>query len=133
MSSASFRQLTQINGLKVGFYIGEFITPGIGQIIHAAGCEFAMLDMEHSGFGYETVKSTLRCLHDAGVASILRPPSQAYHHVARACDGRMVCLPTQLHATTSGVRCWPKKVYAVNAPDSQPLIASPSVAPASPR
>lgn len=97
MSSASFRQLTQIKGLKVGFYIGEFMTPGIGQIIHAAGCEFAMLDMEHSGFGYETVKRTLRYLHDAGVASILRPPSQAYHHVARACDvGAQGVMPPML-------------------------------------
>ena len=56
-----------------------------------------MVDMEHSGFSYETVKTTLRYLHDAGVASILRPPSQAYHHVARACDvGAQGVMPPML-------------------------------------
>ena len=97
MSTVSFRQLTQSKGLKVGFYIGELMSPGMGQIIRGTGCEFAMLDMEHSGFGYETVKSTLRSLHDAGIASILRPPSQAYHHVARACDvGAQGVMPPML-------------------------------------
>ena len=51
---ASFRDMTTTKVLKVGTYIGEFATPGIGQILKSAGCEFVFLDMEHSGFSFET-------------------------------------------------------------------------------
>jgi 2-keto-3-deoxy-L-rhamnonate aldolase RhmA len=83
---ASFAELLASKRLKVGTYIGEFATPGIGQLLKVAGCDFAFVDMEHSGFGFETTKSLLRHLHDAGIATLLRPPSKADHHIARACD-----------------------------------------------
>ena len=82
----TFAELCTTKRLKVGTYIGEFATPGIGQMLKAAGCEFAFVDMEHSGFGFETVKTLLRHLHDAGIATVVRPPSKAGHHIARACD-----------------------------------------------
>ncbi len=90
-----FRQLTRTEGLKVGTYLGEFATSGIGQIMRSAGCEFVFVDMEHSGFSFETAKSVLRNLHDAGLATLLRPPSQENHHIARACDigAQGVCPP----------------------------------------
>jgi 2-dehydro-3-deoxyglucarate aldolase/4-hydroxy-2-oxoheptanedioate aldolase len=72
--------------LKVGHFIVEFATPGIGQIIKAAGCDFALLDTEHSGFGYETMKSMLRYMQAAELPAIVRVPSKAYHHIARAAD-----------------------------------------------
>ncbi len=86
MSAPSFRRLLNSKELSVGIFIGEFTTPGIGHIIKAAGCDFAFVDMEHVALGYETVKRTLRNLHDAGIASLVRPPSKKYHHIARACD-----------------------------------------------
>jgi 2-keto-3-deoxy-L-rhamnonate aldolase RhmA len=51
--------------------------------------------MEHSGFTFETAKAVLHSLHDAGIATLLRPPSHAYHHIARACDvgGQGICPP----------------------------------------
>lgn len=97
MSKPSFQKLTKNRNLKVGTFIAEFATPAIGQIIKNAGCNFAMVDMEHTGFGFETVKSTLRFLHDAGVASLVRPPSKEYHHIARACDmGAQGLMPPML-------------------------------------
>ena len=86
MSSPSFQELTRRPGLKVGTYFGEFAGPAVGRLASAAGCDFVMVDMEHSGFTFETVKAMLRNLHDAGCASLVRPPSKARHHVARACD-----------------------------------------------
>ena len=83
---ATFAELLATKRLKVGTYIGEFASPGIGQMLKVAGCEFAFVDMEHSGFSFETVKSLLRHLHDAGIATLLRPPSKNDHHIARACD-----------------------------------------------
>ena len=55
-------------------------------ILKAAGCDFALFDLEHSGFGFETVKSAIRYFEAAGVAPIVRVPSKEYHHIARACD-----------------------------------------------
>jgi 2-keto-3-deoxy-L-rhamnonate aldolase RhmA len=86
MAKATFQELARGRGLHVGVFLGEFATPGIGQILAGAGCEFAFVDMEHTGFGYETVKQVLRGLHDAGLASVVRPPSQHYHDIARALD-----------------------------------------------
>lgn len=90
-----FRDLTRNRDLCLGTYVGEFATPGIGAILKGAGCDFAFLDMEHSGFSFETAKAVLRSLQDAGLATVLRPPSDAIHHISRACDvgAQGICPP----------------------------------------
>lgn len=94
---ATFRELLATKNLKLGTYIGEFATPGIGQMMKAAGCEFAFVDMEHSGFGFETTKTLIRHLHDVGIASLVRPPSKANHHIGRTCDiGAQGIIPPML-------------------------------------
>ena len=103
---ASFKELTHTRKLKLGTYIGEFATPGIGQILKSASCEYAFVDMEHSGFGFETVKAVLRTLHDAGIASLVRPPSKEYHHLARACDvGAQGIIPPMLGTPREAKAC----------------------------
>jgi 2-keto-3-deoxy-L-rhamnonate aldolase RhmA len=72
--------------LKLGHFIVEFVSPGIGHIVKAAGMDFVLLDMEHSGFSFETIKSAIRYFEAARVAVIVRVPSQDYHFLARACD-----------------------------------------------
>lgn len=81
-----FAEMIRAPGLKLGTYIGEFAGPGWGALLKSAGCDFAFVDMEHSGFSFETVKALLRSLQDAGIATVLRPPSDATHHISRACD-----------------------------------------------
>ncbi len=78
--------MTRERSLKLGHFIVEFATPGIGHILKSAGCDFALLDLEHSGFGFETVKGAIRYFEAGGVAPIVRAPSKDYHHIARACD-----------------------------------------------
>ncbi len=82
----SFKDLVANKGLKVGHYVGEFTTPGIGYILREAGCDFAWLDMEHSGNSFETVHRCLRYFEAAGLPSMVRIPSGTYDHVARALD-----------------------------------------------
>jgi 2-keto-3-deoxy-L-rhamnonate aldolase RhmA len=72
--------------LKLGHFVVEFATPGIGHILKNAGCEFVLLDMEHSGFSFETVKSVVRYCEAARLPAIVRVPSKAYNHLARAAD-----------------------------------------------
>ena len=83
---SALKEMTRSRELKLGHFIVEFATPGIGHILKSAGCEFALFDLEHSGFGFETVKSAIRYLEAGQVPPIVRVPSKEYHHIARACD-----------------------------------------------
>ena len=86
MPRNTLKTMARNKKIKLGHFIVEFATPGIGHIMKAAGCEFALFDLEHSGFGFETVKSAIRYFEAADVAPIVRVPSKEYHHIARACD-----------------------------------------------
>ena len=86
MAAPGLKDMASSRELKLGHFIVEFATPGIGQILEAAGCDFALLDCEHSGFGFETVKSVLRYMQAADLPTIVRVPSKEYHHIARAAD-----------------------------------------------
>ena len=86
MAAPGLKEMAQSRDLKVGHFIVEFATPGIGQILKSAGCDFALFDCEHSGFGFETIKSVLRYMQSADLPTIVRVPSKEYHHIARAAD-----------------------------------------------
>jgi 2-keto-3-deoxy-L-rhamnonate aldolase RhmA len=64
----------------------EFFTPGLAPVLAAAGAEFVLLDMEHSGAGIETMKSQIAYAHGAGIVPMVRVPGQAYHLVAPVLD-----------------------------------------------
>jgi 2-keto-3-deoxy-L-rhamnonate aldolase RhmA len=80
------KEMTRTGEAKLGHFIVEFATPGIGHIVKSAGCDFVLFDLEHSGFGFETVKSAMRYFEAAQLPAIVRVPSKEYHHIARACD-----------------------------------------------
>jgi 2-keto-3-deoxy-L-rhamnonate aldolase RhmA len=86
MESVSLKQMARSKKVKLGHFIVEFATPGIGHIVKSAGGEFVLFDLEHSGFSFETVKSAIRYFEAAGIAVICRVPSKNYDHIARACD-----------------------------------------------
>jgi len=86
MAEPNLKRLIRSKGLKVSHSIFEFDSPGIGQIIASANVDFAFLDMEHSGFGISDAKRIIASLHGAGLAVLVRPPSDAYHHIARVLD-----------------------------------------------
>ncbi len=86
MSDTPLKDMTRHRGLKAGHFIFEFDTPGIGHILKNAGCEYAVFDTEHSGFGIEATKRVLRYLQAADLPTIVRVPSKDYKDIARACD-----------------------------------------------
>ena len=86
MTSGVLRELVTSGSVAVGSAVMEFDTPGIGHILAAAGCDFVFLDTEHSGWGVETVKRTLRYFEAAGLPTIVRPPSKSPHHITRILD-----------------------------------------------
>ena len=86
MTTSGLKAMAKTRSPKFGHFIVEFATPGIGHIMKSAGCDFTLFDLEHSGFGFETVKSALRYFEAADLPAIVRVPSREYHHIARAMD-----------------------------------------------
>jgi 2-keto-3-deoxy-L-rhamnonate aldolase RhmA len=86
MTDQGLKAMAHTRTAKLGHFIVEFATPGIGHILKSAGCDFALFDLEHSGFHFETVKSVLRYFEAADLPAIVRVPSKEYHHIARAMD-----------------------------------------------
>src|SRR5579871_5317625 len=86
MTSHRLKDFAATTSPTFGHFIVEFATPGIGHILKSAGCDFVLFDLEHSGFGIETVKSAMRYFEAADLPAIVRVPSKEYHHIARALD-----------------------------------------------
>ncbi|MEK9725825.1 MAG: aldolase/citrate lyase family protein [Rhodospirillaceae bacterium] len=86
MAIANLKRLFARPGPKIGHSIFEFNSPGVGQIIASAGVEFVFLDMEHSGFDYSETKRAIAGLRVGNIPALVRPPSKANHHIARALD-----------------------------------------------
>jgi len=86
MSESPLKAMTSHRALKAGHFIFEFDTPGIGYILKHAGCDFTILDTEHSGFGIETVRRVMAFMRAAELPTIVRSPSRDYRDIARTLD-----------------------------------------------
>ena len=86
MPGAALRAMMGTRRPKFGSFVIEFDSPGMGQILKAAGCEYALLDMEHSGFGYDQLKRMLRFYQAADLPVIVSTVGGDYDMVARALD-----------------------------------------------
>jgi 2-keto-3-deoxy-L-rhamnonate aldolase RhmA len=114
MTSPNLRSLVGTTDTKIGTFLFEFATPGIGQILAAAGAQYVVLDMEHTGFGFDTVRQVVRYCQAAALPIVVRVPSQSRHHVSRAldtgADGIMVPIVSsvaQARAVIDAAKYWP--------------------------
>src|SRR3990172_1509824 len=73
-------------GVAIGTMMFEFATPGIGRMAAAAGAEFAVFDMEHSGWSMETMRMLMATSRCADLVPLVRPPATEYHFLARLLD-----------------------------------------------
>ena len=64
----------------------EFFSPGMPQICRNAGAEFVLFDMEHTGLGFETLKTQFALCRGLGIVPMVRVPRGEYHFIARALD-----------------------------------------------
>ena len=62
-------------GHSFGAMMFEFFSPGMPQIVRAAGAEFVLFDMEHSGIGIETVKAQIAACRVLGIVPGVRVPA----------------------------------------------------------
>jgi 2-keto-3-deoxy-L-rhamnonate aldolase RhmA len=84
--TTTLKELCGSRDRKYGHFVVEFATPGIGHLLKEAGCDFVLFDTEHSGFGFETIKSAIRYFEAARLPAIVRVPSKFYDQIARAAD-----------------------------------------------
>lgn len=64
----------------------EFFSPNLPQVCAAAGAEFLLLDMEHSGVSLETIKMQLAACRGLPIVPFVRVPTTAYQYVSRVLD-----------------------------------------------
>ena len=69
-----------------GAMVFEFFSPGLPQICKNAGAEFVLFDMEHTGLGFETLKTQFALCRGLDVVPMVRVPRGEYHFIARALD-----------------------------------------------
>jgi len=69
-----------------GTFGWEFLVPGLPQIVKAAGAEFLLLDMEHSGANYETIKSQAAQCRGIDLVPMARVSTSQYQYISRALD-----------------------------------------------
>ena len=86
MPSSDWRRMLAAPGLKLGLFAMEFATPGLPAIAKAGGADFMVLDTEHSGFGFETVKAVCAGGRAAGLPVVVRVAHRHPNEVSRALD-----------------------------------------------
>lgn len=72
--------------MPVGHMVLEFGTRGIPQILELTGVDFAVVDMEHSGFTMADIADMMTWFKLTTVAPFVRVPQIQYHFIARALD-----------------------------------------------
>ena len=56
MKENTVKRTLAAGGVSLGTMVFEFNTTGIARIVAAAGAEFAIFDMEHTGWSVEPVR-----------------------------------------------------------------------------
>jgi 2-dehydro-3-deoxyglucarate aldolase/4-hydroxy-2-oxoheptanedioate aldolase len=73
-----------------GTFGWEFLVPGLPQIVKAAGAEFLLMDMEHSGADFDTIKTQAQLCRGIDLVPMARVPANQYTYIARALDCGMM-------------------------------------------
>jgi len=100
----TLKELCRKQGPKLGTYVAEFATPGIGHILRSAGCEYVLFGMEHSGFSIETTKAMLRVMEAAALPVIVHVPTCSYADIAHVCDVGAEGILTPMTSTADQAR-----------------------------
>jgi 2-keto-3-deoxy-L-rhamnonate aldolase RhmA len=86
MRDNKIKQRLQRGEVCWGVMCMEFATTGIGRLSAAAGAQFAVFDMEHTGWTLETIKMLVATSRSVDLLPLVRVPTLDYHHIAHALD-----------------------------------------------
>ena len=86
MRTNGVKQKLQSGGVSIGTFLFEFNTSGVGRLAAEAGAEFAVFDMEHSGWSIETIRMLIATSRSTDMIPLVRVPATEYHFIARVLD-----------------------------------------------
>jgi len=86
MRANTVKRTLLAGGVSLGTMVFEFDSTGIGRLLATAGAEFVVFDMEHTGWGLETLRMLMATTRPTGVVPIVRVPATQYHFLARSLD-----------------------------------------------
>jgi 2-keto-3-deoxy-L-rhamnonate aldolase RhmA len=72
--------------IVLGTMVTEFATPAVARLTAAAGAEFTLFDLEHTGYGIDQMRNVLAAARAADTVPFLRVPDAAYDLIARGLD-----------------------------------------------
>ena len=80
------KRTLKAGGVSIGTMMFEFNTTGIARLAAVAGAEFAVYDMEHTGWSVETIRMLIATTPKSEMVPIVRIPASEYHFVSRVLD-----------------------------------------------
>jgi 2-keto-3-deoxy-L-rhamnonate aldolase RhmA len=86
MKGNKVKQALRNGDTAIGTMVFEFTVPGLGQILDAAGADFAMFDMEHTGLTTERLAMLMATIQGTEVVPLVRVPSPTWGTSARVLD-----------------------------------------------
>jgi 2-dehydro-3-deoxyglucarate aldolase/4-hydroxy-2-oxoheptanedioate aldolase len=86
MRENKVRRTLEAGGVSLGTMVFEFGTTGVARLAAGAGAEFLLFDMEHTGWGMETIRLLMATSGAADLVPMVRVPATQYHFLAQALD-----------------------------------------------
>ena len=80
------KRAVQDGRVSIGTFMFEFNTTGIGRIASEAGAEFAIFDMEHTGWSVESIRMLIATTRSTEMVPYVRVPTTEYDFIARVLD-----------------------------------------------
>jgi 2-keto-3-deoxy-L-rhamnonate aldolase RhmA len=86
LNSIAIKEAFRKGEIIVGTWIFEFNTPGIARLLASTGIDFVVYDMEHSGFGIDSIRQLIAQSRPLNLAALVRPAANEYHLIAPLLD-----------------------------------------------
>src|SRR5580704_17411391 len=86
MRDNPIKRALHAGGTAAGAMVFELMAPGLPQICRNAGADFVHYDMEHTGLGFESLKTQVALCRGLNLVPMARVPRGEYHCTARALD-----------------------------------------------
>jgi 2-keto-3-deoxy-L-rhamnonate aldolase RhmA len=86
LNTKDFKKALREGRVALGTWVFEFNTPGIARLLASAGVDFVVYDMEHSGFGIDTIRSLVSQSRAVDLTVLVRPVGGEYQLIAPLLD-----------------------------------------------
>lgn len=86
MTGCEIKEALRQGRTVVGTWVFGFNVTGIPRLLASTGIDFVIYDMEHSGFGQDSVRGLIAESRPLSLAALVRPPANEYHLIAPLLD-----------------------------------------------